>query len=222
MVLLAIAALALGADMGARALAEARLAASVEDALELGERPHIELEGFPFLLQVARGRLDTLSVQVEDVTLEGLPFQRVALSLDGLGFDRGSLLGGGGDVAVSRGSAQAVLSQDALSGYLQDRGTPVIVRLEGPGIRVSTRISAGAETTTATAEGRVRVEEGSLVFSPREVEVEGAVGVPAAALGFAISLPDLVPGISYRRVLVHDGIAAIEADLSDARLELAD
>ena len=215
-----IAALAIGADAGARAVAEARLAASVEETFRLPRRPDIELEGFPFLLQVARGRLDHLSVDLEDVTVEGLTFDRVTLDIEDLAFDRVELLRGSGTVAVGEGSGQAVLTQAALSDYLQDRGTPVLVRFTGPDVRVSTRIDTGAETTTATAQGPVRVEGGRLLFSPEHVEIEGTVGVPAAALAFDVALPDLVPGLRYESVLVTEGVAAIEAGLEGARLQL--
>jgi hypothetical protein len=219
--LLALAAVGVGADFGARALAEARLASSVQDSLGLAQRPDIELEGFPFLLQAARGRLESASVELRDVEVEGMPLQSVTLSFENLVFDGVALVSGSGTVASRGGSAQAVLTEDALSGYLQDQGTPVEVRLRGPDILVSTRISTGAQTTTATAEGPVQVEAGRLVFSPEDVQIEGSVGVPAAALAFAVPLPDLVPGITYRGVLIHDGLAAIEASLAGAELDLS-
>jgi hypothetical protein len=209
-----------GADFALRAIAEARLAASVRDSLGLAEAPELELEGFPFLLQVARGRLERVSMDLHDVTVEGLHLDRVSLNLEDLTFDRLELLGGSGEVSAGGGRAQAVLAEDSLSSYLQDRGTPVLVRLPGPGIRVSTRISHGDDTTTATAEGRLKVDEGRLVFSPDRVEIEGSVGVPAAALAFEVPLPGVVQGMRYGTVVVHDGIAAIEASLEGARLDV--
>ncbi len=219
-VLLVLAAIGIGVDAGARAVAESRLASSVQAALDLPEEPDIELQGFPFLLQVARGRLEALEVQLDDVDAEGLNLDHVTLSFEELTFDRVALLRGSGTVSVSSGSAQAVVTEDDLSTYLQEEGTPVRVRLDGPDIRVTTRISTGEQTTTATAQGPVRVEDGRLVFSPDQVKVEGSVGVPAAALAFDVVLPDLVPGIRYGSVLVNDGIAAIEADLDQTELGL--
>ena len=145
----------------------------------------------------------------------------MTLSFEELTFDRVALLRGSGAVSVSSGSAQATVTEDGLSTYLQEGGTPVRVQLEGPGIRVSTRISTGQQTTTATAVGPVRMEGGHLIFSPDEVEVEGTLGVPAAALSFDVLLPDLVPGIRYESVVVSDGVATIEADLRDTELTLA-
>jgi hypothetical protein len=218
--LLVLGAVVAAADFGTRALAEARLAAGMRDSLGLAEAPELELAGFPFLLQVARGRLERVSMDLPDVTLDGLRFDRVTLSLEDLDFDGLELLGGAGEVAVGGGRAEAVLSQDTVSAYLQDRGTPVLVRLPGPGVRVSTRISHGGDTTTATAEGRIGVEEATLVFSPDRVDIEGSVGVPAAALAFEVPLPDVVRGMRYETVSVHDGIAAIEASVDEARLDL--
>jgi hypothetical protein len=220
MVLAVLAVIGVGLDAGARAVAEARLASSVQSALDLPDRPDIELQGFPFLLQVARGRLEALEVELDDVDADGLNLDRVTLSFEELTFDRAVLLRGSGNVSVSSGGAQAVVTEDDLSTYLQEGGTPVRVRLDGPGIRVSTRISTGEQTTSATAVGTVRVEEGHLVFAPEDVEVEGTVGVPPAALAFDIVLPQLVPGIRYESVLVNDGIAAIEANLDQTELRL--
>jgi len=219
--LLVLAAIGLGADFGARAIAEARLASSVQTSLGLPQRPDIELEGFPFLLQAARGRLEAASVELRDVEAKGLALESVTLSFEDLVFDGVALVSGSGTVASRGGTAQVTLTQDALSGYLQDQGTPVEVRLRGPDIRVTTRINTGAGTTTATAEGPVRVESGRLVFSPEDVQIEGSVGVPAAALAFDVPLPDLVPGIVYQRVLIQDGVAAIEASLAGAELDLS-
>jgi hypothetical protein len=219
--LLVLAAIGAGADFGARALAEARLASSIQGSLGLQQRPDIELEGFPFLLQAARGRLEAASVELHDVVAEGMALERVTLSFEDLVFDGVALVSGSGTVASRGGTAQVVLTEDALSGYLQDQGTPVEVRLRGPDIRVATRIATGAGTTTATAEGPVRVESGRLVFSPEDVQIEGSVGVPAAALAFDVPLPDLVPGIVYQRVLIQDGVAAIEASLAGAELDLS-
>ena len=146
--LLVLAVVGIGADAGARAMAESRLASSVQDSLGLEEKPDIELEGFPFLLQVARGRLEAISVEVTNVDVEGLPLDRVTLHLDDLAFDVGALLRGSGAAEASAGSAQAVITEDQLSRYLQDSGTPVLVKLPGPGIRVSTRISTGTDTTS--------------------------------------------------------------------------
>jgi hypothetical protein len=139
-------------------------------------------------------------------------------SFEDLVFDGAALVRGSGGITSGGGGAQAVVTEDALSTYLQEQGTPVLVRLPGPGIRVSTRVNAGNETTTATAVGRIQVEGGSLVFSPDDVEVEGSVGVPAAALAFEVPLPDLISGITYESVIVNDGVAAIEASLEGAEL----
>lgn len=218
--LLVLAVVAVGADFGARAIAESRLAASVQASLDLPQRPDIELEGFPFLFQAARGRLDGVSVELKDVEAGGVPLESVAMDFEDLVFDGVELVGGSGTVASRGGTAQVVMTEDALSRFLQDQGTPVLVRLPGPGIRVSTRINTGSQTTTATAEGPVRIEGGHLVFSPDDVEIEGSVGVPAAALAFDVALPDLVPGLTYETILVHDGVAAIEASLAGAELDV--
>ena len=220
--LVVLALLALGADVGLRFLAESRLSAAAQDLYALPERPDLDLRGFPFLLQVARSRFEEVAVEVEDVRLEGLDFDRVTLTLEDATFPREALFSGTGVVTSSGGHAEVVIGEDAMSTYLQEQvGAAVRVRFAGPGIRVSTRVSVGGVTTTASAGGRVRLEDGALIFSPESVEVDGSIGVPAAALAFEAPLPDVVPGVTYERVVVDEGVARVEATLAGAQLELS-
>ena len=220
--LFVLALLAVGADFGLRLLAESRLATAAQSLYGLPERPDLALRGFPFLLQVARSRFEEVAVEVEDVELEGLAFDRVTLTLEDATFPRESLLSGIGVVTSSGGHAEVVIGEEAISAYLQEEvGVAVRVRFAGPGVRVSTRVSVGGETTTASAGGRVRVEGDALLFEPGAVEVEGSIGVPAAALAFEAPLPEVVPGVTYERVVVEEGVARVQATLAGAQLELS-
>ena len=218
--LLVLGLLAAGADFGVRFWTEARIAAGVQDALDLPERPELDLRGFPFLLQYARGRFDQVGVDVEDVEAEGLLIDRVALTFEDVTFDRVTLLRGTGTVTSAGGFGEAVLSEEEVSSYLQEREIPVRVRFVGPDIRVSTRISVGGATTTASADGTLSLEGGTLVFAPEGVEIEGSIGVPAAALSFEVPIPEVVDGLTYERVRVEEGTAVVEASLAGAQIEL--
>ncbi|MDQ4005456.1 MAG: DUF2993 domain-containing protein [Actinomycetota bacterium] len=220
--LVVLVALAVGADFGVRLYTEARLASSAQASLGLPQRPDLDLRGFPFLLQFARGRFDRIGVQADDVQVEGLVIDRIDLTFEDVVFDRRALIGGGGTITSGEGTGEAELGEDAVSRYLQDHDVPVRVRFIGPGIRVSTKISFDGATTTASSEGPLRLEGGALVFEPDDVSVEGSVGVPAAALSFELPLPEVVAGIAYEAVSVEEGIAVVQASLAGAQIEIID
>jgi hypothetical protein len=212
--------LAAAGDYGLRLYTEARLAESARVSLGLPTRPDLDLRGFPFVLQFARGRFDRVGVGAERVEAEGLVIDRLDLTFEDVTFDRGALLGGGGSITAGEGSGEAELNEEEVSSYLQQQGVPVRVRFVGPGIEVSTEVNFDGATTTASSRGRLRLEGRSLVFSPREVEVEGSVGVPAAALSFELPLPEVIPGISFHGVSVEEGVAVVEAGLAGAQIEV--
>jgi hypothetical protein len=218
--LVVLLALAVGADIGLRLFTERRLAQSAQVSLGLPQEPDLDLRGFPFLLQFARGRFDSIGVRADDVDAEGLLIERVDLTFEDVSFDRGTLLGGGGTITAGQGTGEAVLDEDEVSSYLQDRDVPVRVRFLGPSIRVSTKVSFDGSTTTASSQGRLQLEDGALVFAADDVQVEGSIGIPAAALSFELPLPEVVPGIAYRGVTVEEGLAVVTASLAGAQIEV--
>jgi hypothetical protein len=200
-------ALVIGADVAARLVAESRVAASLQRALGLPEEPDIDLQGFPFALHLARGRFAEVRVQAADLDAEGLTMDRVVLDLRDVRFPRRALvLGGGGDIIVEGGRGEAEISEGALTAFLGAEGVPVAVEFLGPKVRV-TQEGNGAAVT-----GRLRLDEGTLVFRP--------AAVPEA--GFQVELPELLPGLRYRHVSVGEGTAVVSADLAGAHFELVD
>jgi hypothetical protein len=218
--LIVLIALAVGVDIGLRLFTERRLARSAQVSLGLPQEPDLDLRGFPFLLQFARGRFDAVGIGADDVEAEGLLIDRVDLTFEDVAFDRGTLLGGEGSITAGEGTGEAVLDEDEVSSYLQDHDVPVRVRFLGPAIRVSTRVSFDGSTTTASSQGRLRLVDGALVFEAEEVQVDGSIGIPAAALSFELPLPEVVPGIAYRDVTVEEGTAVVSASLVGAQIEV--
>jgi hypothetical protein len=218
--LLVVIALLVGADIGFRLYTERRLAQSAQASLGLQQEPDLDLRGFPFLLQFARGRFDAVGVQAEAVRAEDLVIDDVDLTFEDVTFDRGTLLGSGGSITAGEGSGEVELSEEEVSAYLQDHDVPVRVRFLGPQIRVTTKVSFDGSTTTASSQGRLVLEEGSLLFAAEDVQVDGTIGIPAAALSFELPLPEVVPGIAYEGVTVEEGAAVVSASLAGAQIEV--
>jgi hypothetical protein len=219
--LLILAALFVGGDMALRAYVEGRVAGAVGASLDLPVRPDLDLEGFPFSLSFFRGRFDAVEVTVSDVELEGLRLDEVTLRLADVRFDPQEMIAGSAQIRSRGGTGSAVIGEQELTAFVQAHDVPVEVRLVGPDVRVSTRVIVGPNETTASAAGPLTVQDDTLSFDPQEVDLDGTVGIPAQALAFAVRLPELVPGVTYRGVAVSEGAATLEASLAGARLDLA-
>ena len=89
--LLVLVAILVGVDFGARAIAENRVAAALQDSLDLPSTPDVDIRGFPFVLQALNGRYDDVGLsaphiqygQLRDLTLTA-DLQGVSLPLDNL------------------------------------------------------------------------------------------------------------------------------------------
>ena len=208
-------------DFVLRFWAERWLAGRIESNLALAGSPDVDLEGFPFLLQVARGRFSGVEVAIDDVPSGGLVLDRVTMRLDGVEFSRSALLSGGeAEVRVREGTASAEVGEASLNEFLHEEGVAVNVELIGPGIEASTTISVGGEEATATAKGPLRFREGQLVFEPRRVSVDGTFGVPTDSLAFRIDLPPPFQGVRYTSAEVGEGILTLEATLRESAIPI--
>lgn len=210
-----------GADIGLRLWSQARLASDLQISLGLDRRPELRLEGFPFLLQVARGRLQQVRFEAGNVPAEGFRVERVDLTLRDVRFPRRALLTGGtGRARAAEGEGEAEITEGALEAFLQDQGFPVGVEFLGPRVRVSTSVRVGNRRTDARSEARVELDDGTLVFDPRRVEIDGIVGIPPSALAFSVPLPELLPGVSYQDVEVGEGRAVLRLRVQDAVIRI--
>lgn len=210
-----------GADLVLRAWAERWLAGRLQEELALSSRPDIDLDGFPFFPRVVGGRLPQVTLDAEGLESSGLRLDRVRLELLGVRFSAGGLLAGGDEtIRAERGRGSVELTDESLTVFIQGLGKPVVVEFLGPKIRVSITAVQGGQEATATAEAPLHLEEGALVFRPRRVEVEGAFGIPAAALVFRAPLPEVVGEVRYERLRVEEGVARIEFSLRDAVVRL--
>lgn len=89
--LVVLAALLVGADFAARAVAEDRVGAALQEPLGLANEPEVDVHGFPFVTQALAGRYDDVDLtttgvavgELRDLTLNAR-LQGVALPLDAL------------------------------------------------------------------------------------------------------------------------------------------
>ena len=219
--LILVGALLVALDFGSRLWAQSWLAGRVQDALATESSTEIELHGFPFLAQFAAGRFDGAEVSVAAVDSHGLLLRSIHLDLEDVSFPRGSLVSrGSGRIHVGSGDGEVVVPEDSLSAYLLDRGIPVSVELLDGRVRASTQLEGAGISGTASATGPLRLTGGRLVFAPTEVEVDGGIALPPDAVAFDVRVPRLLPGLSYRSVIVEDGAVRVIVELRDTTLRV--
>ncbi len=206
-----------GADIGLRAWAEGWVAGRVAESLALSREPRLDLHGFPFLVQFARGRFERVDVEADGLLAGSLMVQSVRLELEQVRFARGQLLTrGGGVIRAERGTGRAVITDGALSALVQAEGVPVEVEFLGPRIRVSTTLQIGDQELEASATGRLRFDDGTVSFTPQRVDAGGSFEVPPTTVAFEVTLPELLPGVRYERVRVREGDATLDVAVRSA------
>ncbi len=208
-------------DVGARLLTQTWLSAQLRRTLDLPERPSIRLSGFPFLFQVARGRIDRAELDADAVQAQELVLRDVSLELEGIAFSAGDLFRTGTDtVEARRGMARGVVGEEDLTAYLVARNVRLEVTFLRRRVRVTGTFTAGGRDAIATAEGPLVLDGDEVVFMAEEVDVEGAFGVPPEQLSFRVGLPSLGRGVSYHALAVRPAGATVEVRLRDAVVDL--
>lgn len=188
-VVLALAAVVLMADRVAVSRAQRRIARRIEDR-GLAAAPQVVIQGFPFLTQLAAGRLNEVVFSADGLRLGQVEVERLDLRLLGI-------RGGAGD---GRKTA-AELSGTALVGFA------ALARVTGiPGLSLSAdgpdrvRITVGLGLVTGTATARVSPA------GPRGIRIAviSAGGIPVALPGalrdITVPVPSLPAGMTIQRV----------------------
>lgn len=202
--------LLVGADQGARLVAQASLAGRLQGELRLVERPAVRLGGFPFLLHLARQRFPRARLEARDATFGGFRFSRITLELERVRFSFQT-----GEIRSAGGTGELAVDERGAEEYLSGQGISADVAFLGPGVRVG----ADVDGIRATADGRIRLRGRRLVFQPTNAQATGGAAVPAAALSFEVRLPELA-GVEFRSARVEHGRVVVRVALRDGALPL--
>jgi LmeA-like phospholipid-binding len=197
------AAVLVAADVGLRLWAQSWVGSRVQEALHLSERPSVSFGGFPFVVHALSGDVPSATISVDGFEVRSVPFTHGTLHLEHLTFSVSKLLSHHrGVIRVGGGDGVLVMTDADITGAFRRQGIDVAVRLSGGLVHVSSDRIPGAEAT-ATA----RIEDGRLILRPTQVPVD-----------FALDLPQLAPGVTYREVRIREGTGELLLDIHDARL----
>lgn len=198
--------LLVAADRVGEQVAERVLADQLQG--ELGTRPTVEVEGFPFLTQALRGRYSDIRVSAGSVQRDGLRLQGFTSSLTGARVPLSDAVGG--DVAavpVEGLTASGVVSYDELEALSGDRGLQLSADPEG--VRVSGSVRVLGRDVAASAVSAVRLDGSTIVVTASRLEVDGAPvsGPVGRALSGRLDLRLPLPPLPYdvRLVSVRGG-----------------
>ena len=186
-------------DTALRIVASNRLSREIGRELSMPD-PDVSISGFPFVLGVFRGRFEEVSASVDEVVREDIGVEDVQVTLRRVRAPVGAVLRGDlEEVRARSGTGEVSLPVAELDRALDERGVPVgVLGRDG-----DLFILVGGTSIPADAE----VQDGVLVIRQSD-------GVAPASL----DLPEVVPGLVYRSVVVDGDALRFGFDLGPVSL----
>lgn len=181
-----LAALFVGADRGAHAVADDLVATKVQRSAALAAKPQVDIGGFPFLTQVAAGVYDDVELTAHGLARANLRVDSFQAQLHGVHVPFGAVL----HQSVREVPVDSATGEVALTYADIDRVTGLHVSdAAGDEARVSGSLSVAGRTVAASGLARLSVSGDTVVFTVHDVSVAGVdVG---GRLSFRLQLPRL-------------------------------
>ena len=182
-------------DRVANAYTENQMASQFQSSLELSGKPHVTIQGFPFLTQLAGRDLRTVDITASNETA-GPGGQLEIASLNAT--LHGLHINGLNSATIDQFNASALITFTALG---KAGGIPqgITLSADGPN-QVKANISIGPLSDTAVAQV---TQSGAGQIN---VKIIDAGGIPTSVLGslanFSFSIPKLPAGVSIHSVSV--------------------
>ncbi len=191
-------------DLGSRLWAESYVAGQVQKSLQMTARPSVSFGGTLFLPELFGGKLSSAEVKATSFEAQGVGFVEVDLHLQDVSFSPLKLvLHKPSTITAHAGSGEASMTDVQLTKAFQDQGVPIVVRFDPEG---NVRVASARLPVSVTVTVQAAIEEGRLVLRPTRFK----------NISFAVSLPQLVPGMTYRSVAFDDRLGTLRFTLNDA------
>jgi len=179
-------------DRAANAYTENQMASQFQSSLALSGKPHVTIQGFPFLTQLAARDFRTVDVNATNETTGPIEIASLNATLHGMHIH------GLNSVTIDQFNASALVTFTALA---KVGGVPqgITLSADGPD-KVKADISIGPLSDTAVAQ--------VTKTGPSQINVKiiDAGGIPTSLLGslanFNVNIPKLPAGVSIQSVNV--------------------
>ncbi|GEL94161.1 LmeA family phospholipid-binding protein [Cellulomonas composti] len=208
---------AVAADRVIARTTEERVSQAVVDNLEdVTGTPTVEMGGFPFLTQVLRGSIDTMTVTVDGATLGGLRATDVVFE--------GTSVSTTQPYTVGEAQVVAVLPTSSLQTVVAERtGLDLTLTVDGSTMRVAGSL-LGIDLSAAIEPG---VEDGALVVDVVDIELGGVTitiddlpdAIGSVLSGLRVPIDELPEGMTLASVSVMPDGLAVTATGTDVVLE---
>jgi hypothetical protein len=198
------------ADGLARSIAQDQVAAEIDQALPgIQGSPEVTIGGFPFLTQVAAGRLTTVEITADQATVEGLRLEDVVVVLDGVTTRQ--------PFVAERGTMTALVRAEeigrTMSLDLSMRDGELVASMSVLGLPLDVRFEA------RPAGRDVEVDVTGFVLAGASVDAEGLPAALTAQLqGLAFPVPGLPQGMALTAVTATAEGLVLTAQGSDLPL----
>jgi len=212
----------LAAEVASRGVAD-----RVQEREGLRQRPEIEIRGFPFLTQAARGRYDKVGVTLTGVERSELRVQSIEATLYGVRLPlRAALNPPVGEIPVQRAQGSARLSFADLE---RRAGGGLTLSREGSALGLRGSVEVLGRDVEVNARARLSVAPGGLRVQAEDLQVAGLDGgLPAPVgravleqLSFTAPLPALPFPVELTDVAVGEDVIVISGRARDLVLSSA-
>jgi hypothetical protein len=214
-VLLGLAVLLVIIDRASLFIAEREIGTRVQSAYHLRDRPHVTIQGIPFLTQVISGNYQQIDVSIPTVTTDGVQLHDVDAKFSGVKASLSLLLGqDSGSVTATNATGTAVIPFAEIQPKL-----PWGLRIgpDGTGLNVDGTSPYGVVKATA----RLGVSSSGITVTPQRLSIAGlnagALAVLASKLTFTVPVGTLPMHLSITGVRVTQGGLLVDASGHDVQ-----
>jgi hypothetical protein len=193
--LIVIIVLLVAADRGANAFAEDQMASQFQSSLELSGKPHVTIQGFPFLTQLAAQDFHQVNINASNETAGPggqLEISSLTATLHGMHIH------GTNSATIDDFTASALVTFSALA-HAGNLPGGITLSAAGPNqirAHIDLAVFSGDATLQVTQVGASKIN----------IKLVNANGLPADLLGnlvnFTVSIPKLPAGVKIQRISI--------------------
>jgi hypothetical protein len=194
--------LLVGADFGARVIAQYVVARQLQTSLALQDRPKVSFGGWPFLPELVGGNIASVTVEAHGaLTADSFPTESVDATMHDVQFSFGDLVSGGGQrIEAQSGQGTVTMTQkDVNSAIPNDLG--VTVELQDGKVLLRSDQVKGSVTAT------IRISDGKLVLENDKLP------------SISVVLPNLADGLTFTDVSVSTDRLELTFELKNASFQ---
>ncbi|SHK23711.1 Protein of unknown function [Nocardiopsis flavescens] len=218
--LILLAALVVGADLGGRALAQNMIAGQVQQQFQMEQEPSVEIGGWAFLPQALGGTYEEIVISAPSATFGEYPVEQIEVRASDVDAPLAELLS---DPSVTAGriDGSAVLPYSILNPFLPEG---ITVSTEGglPYASGELALSDLGISVPVSAALDIAVQDGVVSVTPTDIQVEGAPtdisGLVSSMVTVSFPVPQMPFGMTVTEAEAVSGGLRVDGTAQDVPL----